>query len=107
MSVLDRDFFTDREVLQDPIPYYRALRARGPVVREPHRGVFMLSRMDEILEVYTDHERFSAVVAPLGPLVKLPEPAAGERIADVIERRRGEIPMGDQIMTFDPPRHTR
>ena len=107
MSVLERDFFTDREILQDPIPYYRALHERGPVVREPHKGVFMLSRIDEILEVYTDHERFSAIVGPLGPLIDVPEPAEGESWAQVIERRRHEIPMGDQLMSMDPPKHTR
>ena len=107
MSVLDRDFFTDPALLQDPIPYYVALRERGPVVREPQRGVFLLSGIDEILEVYADHERFSAIIAPLGPLVKLPEPAAGESLADVLERRRAEIPLSDTIMTFDPPKHTR
>src|SRR5262249_31067321 len=67
MNVLERDFFTAPEIIQDPIPYYHALLAHGPVVREPHKGVFMLSRIDEILEVYTDHERFSAIVGPLGP----------------------------------------
>ena len=46
MNVLERDFFTDPEILQDPLPYYRALHERGPVLREPHKGVFMLSRMD-------------------------------------------------------------
>jgi len=107
MNLLDRDFFTDPEILQDPTPYYAALRARGPVVREPHRGVFMLSGIDEILEVYGDHERFSAIVGPLGPLVKLPEPAEGESLAEVIERRRHEIPMGDQLTSLDPPKHTR
>jgi cytochrome P450 len=107
MNVLERDFFTDPEILQDPIPYYRALHARGPVVREPHKGVFMLSRIDEILEVYTDHERFSAIVGPLGPLVDVPEPAAGEGWSEVIERRRHEIPMGDQLTSLDPPKHTR
>jgi len=107
MNVLERDFFTDPEILQDPIPYYRALHARGPVVREPHKGVFMLSRTDEILEVYTDHERFSAIVGPLGPLVDVPEPAAGESWSEVIERRRHDIPMGDQLTSLDPPKHTR
>jgi cytochrome P450 len=107
MNVLERDFFTDPELLQDPMPYYVALRERGPVWREPHRGVFMLSGIDEILEVYGDHARFSAIIAPLGPLVKLPEPAEGESLAEVIERRRGEIPMSDTLMTFDPPKHTR
>jgi len=107
MNVLERDFFTAPEILQDPIPYYRALHARGPVVREPHKGVFMLSRTDEILEVYTDHERFSAIVGPLGPLVDVPEPAAGESWSEVIERRRHDIPMGDQLTSLDPPKHTR
>ena len=107
MNVLERDFFTDPEILQDPLPYYRALHERGPVVREPHKGVFMLSRIDEIVEVYTDHERFSAIVGPLGPLVDLPSPAEGESWSDVIQHRRHEIPMGDQITSLDPPQHTR
>jgi cytochrome P450 len=106
-NVLERDFFTDREILQDPIPYYTALRERGPVWREPHRGVFMLSGIDEILEVYGDHDRFSAIVGPLGPLVTLPPRAAGESLADMIERSRSEIPMGDQLTSLDPPKHTR
>jgi cytochrome P450 len=107
MNVLERDFFTDPEILQDPIPYYAALRERGPVVREPHRGVFLLSGIEEILELYADPVRFSAIVAPLGPLVKLPEPAPGESLADALERRRAEIPLSDTLMTFDPPKHTR
>jgi cytochrome P450 len=39
--------------------------------------------------------------------VKLPQPAEGESVADVIERRRSEIPLSDTLMTFDPPKHTR
>jgi cytochrome P450 family 150 subfamily A5 len=107
VTVLDRDFFTDPELLQDPTPYYAALRERGTVVREPHRGVFMLSGIEEVLDVYADHERFSAIVGPLGPLVKLPERAEGESLAELIERRRHEIPMGDQLTSLDPPKHTR
>jgi len=107
MHVLERDLFTDPEILQDPLPYYAALRERGPVVREPHRGVFLVGGLDEVLEVYGDHDRFSAIVGPLGPIVPLPERAEGERLADMIERRRAEIPMSDTLMTMDPPRHTR
>jgi cytochrome P450 len=107
MSMLDRDFFTDPELIQDPTPYYAALREHGPTWREPHHGVFVLSGIDEILEVYADHEHFSAIVAALGPLVKIPEPEAGESWAEVIERRRNEIPLGDELVSIDPPRHTR
>jgi len=107
MDVLERDFFTDPELLQDPTPWYAALRERGPVWREPRRGVVVLSGIEEILEVYVDHEHFSAIVAALGPLVPLPKPEAGESWAQVIERHRSEIPMGEMLTSIDPPRHTR
>ena len=107
MNVLERDFFTDPELTQDPTPYYAALRRHGPVFREPHHGVFMVSGMEEMLTVYADQSAFSAVVAPLGPLTKLPEPAEGETLAEVIERRRAEIPLSQILMTMDPPKHTR
>jgi len=38
MDVLDRDFFTDPELFQDPTPWYAAVREQGPVWREPCRG---------------------------------------------------------------------
>jgi cytochrome P450 len=107
VNVLERDFFTDSELTQDPTPYYAALRKLGPVFREPHHGVFMVSGMDEMLAVYADQVAFSAVVAPLGPLTKLPEPAEGETLGEVIERRRDEIPLADLFATFDPPKHGR
>ena len=107
MNVLERNFFTDPEVLQNPMPYYRSLHEQGPVFREPHMGVFMLSRLDEIEEIYRDHQRFSAIVGPLGPMVNVPRPAEGESWIDVIERHRHEIPMGDQLTSLDPPMHTR
>ncbi len=107
MDVLDRNFFTDPELLQDPTPYYAALRERGPVWREPHQGVFLLSGIEEILQVYADHEHFSAIVSSLGPMVPLPQPSEGESWSELIERRRDEIPMSDQIISLDPPRHTR
>jgi len=106
MSILDRDFFTDPEILQDPIPYYAALHESNPVWREPHRGVVILSRAEDIFEVNKDHEHFSAIVAAIGPLIKVPEPEEGESWAEVIERRRAEIPMGDMLTSIDPPRHT-
>jgi cytochrome P450 len=107
VNAFERDFFTDPEIIRDPTPYYAALRALGPVVREPHHGVFLVSGLEEILAVYADHDSFSAVVSPLGPFTKLPEPAEGESIADVVARRRGEIPLSDALPTFDPPEHTR
>jgi cytochrome P450 len=107
MSVLERNFFTDPTVLEDPIPYYRALHERGPVFREPHKGVFLLSRIDDIEELYRDHARFSAIVGPLGPFVDVSQPADGESWAAAIERQRPGVPMGDTLPSLDPPKHTR
>lgn len=107
MDVLDRDFFTDLELFQDPTPWYVAARERGRVWREPKRGVVVLTGIDETLEVLSDHRRFSAIVATLGPLVPLPERGEGESWAGLIERRRAEIPMSDMLPSIDPPRHTR
>jgi cytochrome P450 len=107
MGAFERDFFTDPELIREPAPYYAALRELGPVVRERHHGVFMISGIEEILAVYADHESFSAVVAPLGPFVPLPKPAEGETIADVVANRSDEIPLAGQLFTLDPPRHTR
>jgi cytochrome P450 len=107
MDVLDRDFFTDPELFQDPTPWYAAVREKGPIWREPCRSVVVLSGIDEILQVYADHSRFSAIVATLGPLVPLPEPAERETWRELLERRRHEIPMNDMLPSLDPPRHTR
>jgi cytochrome P450 len=107
VNALEKNFFADPEVIQDPNPYYAALHELGPVVREPHHGVFMISRSEEILAVYADLDSFSSIAAPLGPFTKLPERAPGESLADVIERRRAEIPLSDLLPTLDPPRHTR
>jgi cytochrome P450 len=107
MSAFERDFFTDPEINRDPRPFYAALRELGPVVREPHHGVFLVSGIAEILEVYADHESFSAIVAPLGPFANVPAPAEGETVADVVKRRRDEIPLSRLLATFNPPEHTR
>ncbi len=107
LGILERDLFTDPEILQDPAPYYAALREHGPVWREPNRGVVILSGIEEILDVYSDHEHFSAIVSSLGPMVKIPDPDPGESWVDAVERLRDVIPMGNMLVGLDPPRHTR
>jgi len=106
-AILDRDLFTDPELVQDPVPYYEALRSQGPVVREPHHGIYLVWGLEEILSVYADLDSFSSVVAPLGPFVQLPDVAPGETLADVVARERHVIPLSDQLPALDPPEHTR
>lgn len=41
-----------------------------------------------------------------GPFPGFPVPLEGDDVSDLIAQHRDEIPMSDQIITFDPPTHT-
>ena len=107
MDVLERDFFTDPRFSRIPIPYYHALHERGRWCASRTRGSSCSPASMRSSRSTRTTERFSAIVGPLGPLVDVPQPAEGESWAEVIERRRAEIPMGDQLTSLDPPKHTR
>jgi cytochrome P450 family 150 subfamily A5 len=100
------DFFTSRELVVDPYPYYDGLRSRCPVAREPHHGVVMVTGYDEAMAVYRDSERFSSCTAVTGPFPGFPVPLEGDDVSELIEQHRDELPYSDQLPTFDPPKHT-
>ena len=53
------------DVMTDPYPVYRALRARHRVVPLPEYDAFALTRFDDVWRVLTDRERFSVVEGPV------------------------------------------
>jgi cytochrome P450 len=100
------DFFRAGPLYQDPYAYYEALRARGPVWREPHRGVVMVTGYAEAMAVYNDPATFSSCNAVSGPFPGLPGPLDADDISAAIDEHRDELPFSDQLPTFDPPKHT-
>lgn len=100
------DFFHARPLYQDPYPYYEYLREHGPVWREPHRGVVMVTGYDEAIAVLNDTESFSSCNTVVGPFARFPVPLDGDDISDIIERYRDLLPFSDQLPSFDPPKHT-
>jgi cytochrome P450 len=100
------DFFRARSLYQDPYPYYEYLRAHGPVWREPHRGVVMVTGYDEAISVLNDTDRFSNCNTVAGPFAEFPVPLEGDDISAIIEEHRDGLPFSDQLPTFDPPKHT-
>ena len=103
------DFFRDPAALADPYPYYAFLRQQGPVYREPHHGVVMVTGYDEARAIYSDLEAFSSCNSVSGPFPGFSPPLAGPGVTDIrelIEEHRHELPMHDQIICFDPPVHT-
>ena len=109
MSVLASiDFFTDQSLISDPYPYFERLRAHGPVVQLPHHGgVIAITGHREAVAVYKDATTFSSCIAGSGPFPALPFDATGPDARRLVAEHLHELPMGDFMMTFDPPRHTR
>ncbi|MBV9486262.1 MAG: cytochrome P450 [Frankiaceae bacterium] len=110
------NFFTDREVQDDPYPYFDWVREQGPVWQEPKYGVFMVTGHAEARDLYRDpatfpeHEEasgtYSSCNAVSGPFVKFSDPATGDDVTEFIKRYRHELPFSDQLPSFDPPNHT-
>jgi cytochrome P450 family 150 subfamily A5 len=100
------DFFRDQSLVADPYPYFDSLRERGPVWREPHHGVVMVTGYDEAISVYRDTAGFSSCNSVSGPFPGFPVPLEGNDVGALIEQHRDRLPMSDQLPTFDPPKHT-
>lgn len=100
------DFFRNRLLMDDPYPYYDALRRKCPVAREDHHGVTMVTGWSEAGAVYNDAETFSSCNSVSGPFPGFPVPLEGDDISELITRHRNELPFNDQLPTLDPPTHT-
>ncbi len=100
------DYFRTPAIYQDPYPYYEYLRAHGPVWREPHWGVVMITGFEEAMAVYNDTATFSSCNTVAGPFVKFPVAFEGDDISAIIEEHRDTLPFSDQLPSFDPPKHT-
>jgi cytochrome P450 len=101
------DFFTDESLVHDPYPYYEHLRSKCPVVPIAQYGVVAVTGYEEVSEVFRDAERFSACNTTAGPFLTFSEPLDGDDVSDIIERSRDRVPGKDDMVTMDPPAHTR
>jgi cytochrome P450 len=102
----DRDFFTDKSLVDDPYDYYDAIR-RCPIRREPAHGVVMVSGYDEAIAVQRDPDQALSVCNIVsGPWSGIPTGTGSDDISDLIERHRHSVTFGDYFITFDPPKHT-
>jgi cytochrome P450 len=100
------DFFRGNDLVADPYPYFDWLRAQCPVQRERHHDVMMVTGHEEAVAVYNDAATFSSCNSPTGPFPGFPVPLDGDDVSALIEQYRDQLPMSDQILTFDPPVHT-
>jgi cytochrome P450 family 150 subfamily A5 len=100
------NFFRDERLVDDPYPYFEALRRKCPVVREDHVGVTMVTGWQEAVDIYNDADTFSSCTSVTGPFPGFPVPLEGDDVTELIEEHRDELPFSDQLPTLDPPTHT-
>jgi cytochrome P450 family 150 subfamily A5 len=100
------DYFGDELLALNPYPLFDRLARARPVWREPRNGVVMVCGYEEALTVMRDQENYSVCNIVAGPVPAFPVPPSGDDITDFIEQHRDSLPMSDQIIAFDPPRHT-
>ena len=117
MSEFDNaNFIADRSIQDDPYPYFDWVRQQGPVWREPHFGMYMITGHPEAMAVYGDPATFpenapasgtfSSCNVVCGSFVKFSVPMGGDDVSDIIAKYRHELPFSDQLPSFDPPNHT-
>jgi cytochrome P450 len=101
------DYFFDESLVEDPYPYFDALRAECPVLPLPHLGVVAVTGYDEIGDVYRATDSFSSCNAVVGPFAAFPVPLEGDDVREDVARYRDKLPMHEHMVTMDPPDHTR
>lgn len=101
------DFFADQSLVEDPYPYFEALRSQCPVLPLPHLGIVAVTGYDEASEVYRDPYTFSSCNSVIGPFATFPVPLEGDDVSAIIDEYRDQLPMAEHMVTMDPPQHTR
>jgi cytochrome P450 len=93
----------DPALLESPWAWYRELRSRAPVFRDPFTGIFHVASYDLVLEALRDFETFSNRFAPAmgGGSAAF---AADPELAALAAK---SYPPIDTLLTADPPEQRR
>ncbi len=101
------DYFTDEATTLYPYDFYSLLHENDARVWvEPKHGVALVTGYDEAMAVLRDPATFSSCNLVAGPTPSFPVAFEGDDITETVELYRDGLPQSDQIVTFDPPKHT-
>jgi len=105
-ALVERDYFTDPEILSDPYAYFREIQKFGPVYRDPKRDIVFVTGFAELVEVLRNTRDFSAANATTAASVPLPFDPVGPDISAEIEEHRTEFLAGDMLTSLDGEAHS-
>ena len=101
------DLFRDKELPQDPYPFYDWVREQGPLWYYPLWGVWLVTGYEEAIAIYHDQKTWSNCNTVSGPFFKFSEPLPdADDLTDFVQPHRAELPFSDQLPSFDRPTHT-
>lgn len=106
-ALIERDYFSDHDVLKDPYAFFNAIREQGPIYQPPGKDYYIVTGFEEALEVLRDHDAFSAIIGLQGASAPLPFTPQGADITSQIEAHRKEFAGGDQVVNLDDNPHTK
>lgn len=106
-QLIERDYFSDHDVLKEPYAFFNAIREQGPIYRPPGKDYYIVTGFDEALQVLRDHDAFSAIIGLQGASAPLPFTPHGSDITTQIEEHRKEFAGGDQVVNLDDEPHTK
>jgi cytochrome P450 len=99
------DIFKDAGVINDPYPYFDALRSRCPVHPINQPGVLAVTGYDEAIEIYRDNASFSSCNAMGGPFPPFPVEPGIDDITALIQDNREHWVFNEFMVTKDGPAH--
>lgn len=105
-KLIERDFFTDPDILLDPYAYFEEVRKLGPVAQPPGKDYVIVTGFDASLEVFRNTSDFSAAIAGQGAGAPLTFTPSGSDISEQIERHRHEILGSELLVNLDDTAHT-
>ncbi len=106
-ALIERDYFTDYEILKEPYAFFDALREYGPIFMPPGKDYYIVTGFEETLQILRNHDDFSAVNDVQGAGAPLPFEPHGSDITEQLEAHRKDFPGGDQVVAMDDEAHTK
>src|SRR3954471_15169490 len=105
-KLIEKDYFTDPEILVDPYAYFEEVRKLGPVVQPPGRDYVIVTGYEESLEVFRNSTDFSTSIAGQGAGAPLTFTPQGSDISAQLEAHRHEILGNELLVNLDDKAHT-
>lgn len=105
-KLIEKDFFTDPDILVDPYAYFEAVRSLGPISQPPGKDYLVVTGFAEALDIFRNAADFSSSIALQGASAPLSFTPSGPDISEQLEENRPNIIGHDLLVNLDGISHT-